>query len=294
MLQTNKNYFFIFIILFVLFEGIIFNIENNKLENDFKKNELRIQKVEVDLNNTEILAKAYSIYDLTLNRKIYGKNDDIPMPIASLAKIMSVVVALDNDIDEISISKDAIMQDGDFGIFENEKWKIDDLAKLTLVCSANDGAYAMIEQDKDYLNKMNSKAKRLGLYGATFLNGTGLDVNEHKAGAYATAEDVNQMAIYAVMAYPEIFKATSFSDISVRSKSGFLHNVKNTDISLNRIPNVIFSKTGFTKIAGGNLAIIFQDKMKHDIAITLLGSTFSGRFTDMEKIVSLLELSYVN
>jgi D-alanyl-D-alanine carboxypeptidase len=139
---------------------------------------------------------------------------------------------------------------------------------------------------------MNSKARRLGLLSATFYNSTGLDIDEHKAGAYATAEDVNQMNIYALKAYPEIFSATTFSDITLTSESGFLHNVKNTDVSLDKIPNVIFSKTGFTAIAGGNLAIIFKDKMNHDIAITLLGSTFSGRFTDMEKIVSVLELSY--
>jgi D-alanyl-D-alanine carboxypeptidase len=150
MIQANKNYFFIFIVLFVLLEGVIFNIHNIKLENDYKENEQRVQKIEVDLNNTNILAKAYSVYDITIDRKIYGKNDDVVMPLASLAKIMSVVVALDNKVESIYISKNAIKQEGDFGIFENEKWKISDLAKLTLVCSANDGAYAMVENDKEY------------------------------------------------------------------------------------------------------------------------------------------------
>jgi D-alanyl-D-alanine carboxypeptidase len=58
------------------------------------------------------------------------------------------------------------------------------------------------------------------------------------------------------------------------------------------MPNILFSKTGYTVLAGGNLTIIFKDKMKHDIAITVLGSTISGRFSDMEKLVNISQLSY--
>ena len=49
----------------------------------------------------------------------------------------------------------------------------------------------------------------------------------------------------------------------------------------------IFSKTGNTTLAGGNLTIIFKNKIGHNMAITLLGSTEEGRFSDMEKLVEI-------
>ena len=295
MMQTNsRTYLYIFIVFFLVLEGSFFYSHNLKLDNDYKANEERKAYLSNTLPGTPIIAKAYSIYDITLGQKLYGKNDTISLPLASLAKTMSLVVALNNykENDEVVISKKALAEDGEFGLFENEKWKADDLAKLTLVCSANDGAYALLENDSDYLNQMNSKAKRLGLSSAHFLNSTGLDISEHSAGAYASAEDANQMAIFAIKSHPTIFNVTTQPEITLKSESGFVHIIKNTDTVLGQIPNVIFSKTGFTAIAGGNLTIIFRDKMGHDIAITVLGSTFEGRFTDMEKLVNVLELSY--
>ncbi|MEI6581175.1 MAG: serine hydrolase [bacterium] len=286
---NNKNYFLFFIVFFIALEGIFFNIENNKLDNEFKKNEERVIKIENALNNIQILAKAYSIYDITLGQKIYGKNDDVRMPLASLAKIMAMTVALDyfKQNEEIVISQKAFEQEGDFGIFVNEKWNVYDLVKLTLVCSANDGAYAILEKIPNYLEKMNIKAKKLGMANTIFLNSTGLDINEQKAGVLGTAEDVNIMTSFALKAYPEIFSTTILPEMILKSKSGFIHNIKNTDIVLNKIPNILFSKTGFTVLAGGNLSVVFKDKIGHDIAITVLGSTQNGRFSDMEKLVKI-------
>jgi len=187
----NKNYFLIFILVFVVFEGIFFIIQNQKLNDDFKNNEERPLRIEKLLENTTIIGKAYSIYDITLGKKIYGKNDNISMPLASLVKTMSVVIALNNykQDNKIYISEDAIKQFGDFGIFANEKWVVSDLAKLTLISSANDGAYALVENDIDYLDKMNSKAKKIGMNNTTFFNSTGLDIDTKKAGAFGSAED---------------------------------------------------------------------------------------------------------
>jgi D-alanyl-D-alanine carboxypeptidase len=96
------------------------------------------------------------------------------------------------------------------------------------------------------------------------------------------------MAMYILKAYPEISRVTTMLEINLKSESGFMHNFKNTDILVEKIPNLLFSKTGFTDVAGGSLAIIFKNKNGHDIAVTILGSTFDGRFIDMENIVNVL------
>jgi D-alanyl-D-alanine carboxypeptidase len=135
---------------------------------------------------------------------------------------------------------------------------------------------------------MNEKAEEIGMQNFAFLNSTGLDVNEASSGAYASAKDVNLLNAQALQAFPEIFFSTTFDEAVIISDSGIKHKVKNTDIITEKIPNLLFSKTGYTKLAGGNLSVIFKDKEEHLIAITVLGSTMDGRFSDMEKLVNVL------
>ena len=96
------------------------------------------------------------------------------------------------------------------------------------------------------------------------------------------------MASYAIKSRPEIFRATSWPEISLKSESGVVHSIKNTDVVVENIPNLLFSKTGNTILAGGNLSVVFKNKDGHEIAITVLGSSAAGRFTDMEKLVNAL------
>ena len=278
-------------LLVVAFTATFFFIGDSKLNELAKLKNESNERVRVALESSSILAKAVSVYDLTDNAKIYGRNDDIALPIASLAKIISVVVGLEgHDLNEIVyVSGEAVKQAGDFGIFANEKWKIGDIAKFTLIVSANDGAYALSERKSNFLTLISNKSKKLGAPSTLFLNATGLDLDANtKSGAWANAMDVNLMASYALRAYPEIFSVTTLPEINLISESGFEHNFKNTNILIGKIPNLLFSKTGYTEVAGGNLTIIFKNQNDHEIAITLLGSTFDGRFADMEKIVEIL------
>src|SRR3989344_795836 len=124
--STNKNYSPFFILIIIALEAILFSIGNNKSENKFIDEENKIKKIQAVFKNISVEAKAFSIYDQTLDRKIYGRNDETPMPIASLTKIMTAVVALNTkNMDEvITISFDALKQEGDFGLYVNEKFKI--------------------------------------------------------------------------------------------------------------------------------------------------------------------------
>ena len=291
--EKLRHELLIFLVTALGLTAILFLHGNSKIiERQNFENE-RIQKINVALNSAPILAKAVSVYDITQKRKIYSKNDDAPLPIASLAKIMTVTVALathfENDV--IAVTLEAIKQAGDSGLLAGEKWKVGDLAKLTLINSSNDGAY-LLSNSPGFLERIKEKNLRLGARNTIFLNPTGLDILENEdspeAGVLASAEEVNNMAIYAMMSHPEIFEVTAMPEITLVSESGFTHNFKNTDVLVEKIPNLLFSKTGFTEIAGGSLTIIFKDKTGDEIAVTLLGSTFTGRFTDMENILQIL------
>lgn len=287
---TPKNNLLFFILIILILEAVLFSIGNDKSNITFRNREKKLLEIQNIFLSVPIQAKAFSIYDQTLDRKIYGKNDDIKMPIASLAKIMTVVTTLNDRHQDniVSISSEALGQETDYGFFVNEKFKIKDLAKFTLIGSANDGVYALAESGNNLLEKMNNKARKIGMENALFLNFTGLDVNEKSVGAYASAQDANIMAMYALKAYPEIFSASVLPEINIKSESGFEHNIKNTNIILDKIFGILFSKTGFTPLAGGNLSVIYANKYGHNIAITVLGSTIDDRFSDMEKIVDIL------
>lgn len=267
--------------------------------NDFKiREKIRIteRKELIDTYNTkkyidalDIESKSISIYDITDNKKLYGKNDTKPMSLASLAKVMTVLVALtDKNEMPITISQNALKETGDNGLFLNEKWDKEDLIKFTLIMSSNDGAYALAENDSFFIEKMNKKAERLGLYNMAYQNVSGLDVDKQLYGAVGTAEEMNMLIDFALFAHREIFQNTKEEELDLVSLSGLEHKAINTNIIINKIPNLIFSKTGATDLTGGNLSIVFKNKDDHEIAVTILGSSIEGRFSDMEKIVNVL------
>lgn len=287
---AKRNYFLFFALIVFVLEAVLFSVGINKENTKLKIEEDKVKSVQIALDNTSVEAQAISVYDKTKDKKIYGKNDTLSLPTASITKIMTVIIALNShsENDVISISPEAVKKEGDYGLFVNEKFKIEDLAKFSLIGSANDGAYAIAESTDNFIEKMNIKAKKLGMENTVFLNPTGLDIDDKIAGSYSTASDVNIMVLYALEAYRNVFSASVMPEMELKSESGFYHTIKNTDYILDKIPDILFSKTGFTPLAGGNLVIIYKNEYGHEIAITVLGSTMDGRFTDVEKIVSTL------
>ena len=284
--ETKQNRFLLLLLAFFALLAILFSAGNFKFKEIIRLEGARMEKIARELTDLELETRAMQVYDLSENKKLFGVNDDVAMPIASLVKSMTVTLALNTLGEEkiVYISSSAVKQLGDYGLKVGETWRAGELAKFTLLASANDGAYALAESaGLDVLNKMNEKARKIGMENTFFLNVTGLDQIENDipiaAGGFASASDLNALAHYALRAYPEIFRATTLPEIN-----GF----KNTNPIVGEIPNLLFSKTGFTDLAGGNLSIIFRNGRSNLIAITLLGSTYEGRFADMEKIVNVL------
>src|SRR3989344_30814 len=284
--ETKQNRFLLLLLAFFALLAILFSAGNFKFKEIIRLEGARMEKIARELTDLELETRAMQVYDLSENKKLFGVNDDVAMPIASLVKSMTVTLALNTLGEEkiVYISSAAVKQFGDYGLKVGETWRAEELAKFTLLASANDGAYALAESaGPDVLNKMNEKARKIGMENTFFLNVTGLDdlaglpaEASAKAGGFASASDLNALAYYALRAYPELFQATTLPEIN-----GF----KNTNPIVGKIPNLLFSKTGFTDLAGGNLSVIFQSGSGELFAVTLLGSTYEGRFADMEKIV---------
>lgn len=298
--QTISNgllFFNSFLVLSILF--IVFIIYT-------KQHEIKTVVVEVNqvaqqpvFGDISIVAKSAYVYDILENKVLYRKNETDQRPLASITKLMTALTALDlfpKDSD-VTIRSEFLREEGDSGLVVNESWKLGDLIDFSLVGSSNDGARSVASvigafelKSKDYdlgrkefIRKMNNKAQDIGLTQTYFVNESGLDIG-NTSGGYGSAVDVANLIKYILINKPEILEATTFGKINVSSNDK-KHTAKNTNKNIGDIPGLIASKTGYTAMAGGNLAVAFDAGLGHPIIVVVLGSTEDGRFNDVKTLV---------
>lgn len=245
-------------------------------------------------------AEAVYVFDLREGQPIFGANEKTPLPLASLAKIATVLTSLDylEPSVIVQIPAEALTEEGDSGLLVNEKWRLDELAAFSLLTSSNDGAKALALITENFTGRnfedlMNLKASALGLSELYFLNPTGLDASETESGAYGSAEATARLLSYGLTRFPGIFSATNSLEREFVSASGFLHRAENTNSYASTTVGLVVSKTGFTDLAGGNLAVVFEVGPTRPIIAVILGSTPEGRFSDMEAIIKAT-LDYIS
>lgn len=251
----------------------------------------------------DLIAKAVYVWDINKKEVLYAKNIEAQLPLASVTKLMTALVA--NEIlpqtTVVNINSEALSSEGDTGLFAEEKWTLGDLLDFTLLVSSNDGASAIAalaglyatdtpvapsESKKVFVNRMNKRAGEIGLTQTYFVNETGLDLESGTSGAYGSARDMAVLLKYIIENAPGIVDTTRFASFTFFSLDNILHSATNTNNSISNIPGLIASKTGFTELAGGNIVFAFDTGINHPIIISILGSSLEGRFTDAEKLVA--------
>ncbi len=229
----------------------------------FVEDEKPLAAVINPFDNINLEAKAVYVFDIAANEPIFEFNSSVQLPLASLTKIMTAVVA------EESMPEDEIRD-------------LSNVFDSALVQSSNEAAIIIATEaskfiaDGNFVDLMNREAKKLDLRQTYFLNETGLDFSENISGGYGSANDIAKLMVYAARNNPRLFEPTAY---------GKIYGAINTNICASSTINLIASKTGFTDLAGGNLAIIFDAGFNHPVVAAVLGSTKDGRFTDMQKII---------
>ena len=84
---------------------------------------------------------------------------------------------------------------------------------------------------------------------------------------------------YLVKKHPSLLEVTRYDSLKINSR-----NFKNTNKLIEHLPGIIGSKTGFSDLARGNLAVVFDMGLEHPVIIVALGSSEEGRFEDIEKL----------
>ena len=249
-----------------------------------------------------ILAESAYVLDLTNNRILYEKNPDVQLPLASLVKV-PLVLAVSEVIgpeDEILIPPHTTPDGAGIRIPPGLRFSARDLMSFTLVASSNEGAdllaasandairarYHEAQGDSSVVWRMSAIVKGLGLDHLLFLNTNGLDLSETQAGAYGSAHDVAHLFAYAASSSPALFEHTARTSITIKARSGETVTGVNTDDALPAIPGIIMGKTGYTALAGGNLAVVFEVGPSHPVVAVVLHSTQDGRFADMKTLIT--------
>lgn len=240
-----------------------------------------------------VQATAAIVYDLATGEMLYGKNPDAQLPLASLTKLLAVYAALDSlESDSlVTVSQSATAVDAPRAFSPGQVLSLGDISRLTLTASLNDGAAAIVETVAEH-RKVSENAvlsdtvDKLKLTQTYALNGSGLDMTDTVSGAYGSVRDMARLAGALVDKAPDIARATTKDFATASSQNGTGYSVRNTDPIVNTLPHLLLSKTGFTDLAGGNLALVIDVGINHPVAIVVMGSSRDARFTDSVALVA--------
>jgi len=283
----NKTFSFWFIFIFSLILISYGGYLKNYLSSNHNLEKVKLGSTFFTLTPApeSIKATAYLVGDLISGHILISRNKDLHLFPASLSKLMTGEIVLDKFPlnKQIYITPYIMSAEGEEGGFKiGETLKVEDLLKVLLISSSNDAAIAFAEAlDKtgaDFVDLMNEKAQKLGLYNTAFFGATGLD----RKGNFTTVEDLFKLSQDIYKNYPFLGEITRQPEDTVFSSDGqIMHHFKNTNILAGQLPYLWLGKTGSTPDAKDCLLTIFEIPVKDDkisIAIIVLNST--DRFED--------------
>lgn len=228
--------------------------------------------------NVDKFSKSSILIDQETGRVLYAKNPDEKRPLASLSKMMTFLIAIEainnkevSPQDIIIVDKDiAKVRGSSYKLKEGEEVPLIELIKGLMIVSGNDAAVAISKhigksEDK-FVERMNKKAKEIGMTSTSFVNCNGLpiyslaDPKKPPKENISTARDIAKLGKFMMDNYEKEVTAITDMQTYTYSKRGFCKN--NTNGLLSIIPEVDGIKTGYTGNAGYCLA--FSMKINED------------------------------
>ena len=218
---------------------------------------------------------------------IFEKNADERRPVASVTKLMTLLLVLEKldggSItleDKITVSSAAAAQPGSQAFLDaHAAYPLKDLLKATIIASANDGAAALAEYiagtEESFVALMNEKASEMGLKNTHYVNCTGLPA----AGQYTTARDVAAIS-REVIRHPAYFTYSSTWLDNLTHPSGRVTDLTNTNRLVRFYKDCDGLKTGSTSEAKYCLSATAERKGMRLIAVVLGVPNSQTRFDE--------------
>lgn len=263
----------------------------------------------VEADQIELEAEAAILLDAATGEVLYAKNVDVPMPPASMSKMMTEILVLDG-IHEGTLGWRDMVTASDYaeqvpgarmGLQAGDMFTIRELFDAMTIYSANDAAVALAEHiggtEKQFVALMNERAQRIGLSaGSEFGNSSGLskaDIAPYAGSAaekdtMLTAKDTAMLAGYLIGKYPEVLAVTSRRSIKI-STSG--QSLAATNWMLEEQPYAYSGndglKTGYTPSAGYCFTGTAKRDGKRLISVVMGAPDKETRFTETKVLYDL-------
>ena len=221
-------------------------------------------------------AKNAILVEVGTGKIIYEKNKDERVSIASLTKMMGLILIFEriengqlNYTDKVTASMNASGMGGSqIWLETGEVMTVEELLKGIIMASANDGIVAMAEKiagtESAFVDLMNEKAKKIGLSNTNFVNCTGLDEDNH----YSSAYDVSIIA-RELMKFEDVFKFTTNYEDYLRKESENKFWLVNTNKLIKTYNGADGLKTGMTDNAGYCMAVTAKRNNMRLLAVVL-------------------------
>ena len=268
---------FIFLLVFSLIVSVFAEGESEPFES-------KTENVSIDLNLTSQCAL---LMDAASGRVLYEKDADVKRPIASITKIMTCLIVLENceDLDAVIRIKPewAAVDGSSMYLDENDLVSIRALLYGLMLNSGNDAAVALactIAGDEEtFVGWMNARAASLGMNSTHFSNPHGLDAADH----YSTAHDM-ALVMNEAMKNDIFCEICATRYIKIDGFELYYHNKL-----LDKYEYCVGGKTGYTENAGNTLvtAAVKNDQL-------LIAVTLNGDSNEWNDHISLFEYGFSN
>ena len=238
--------------------------------------------------------RAVCLIDQDTGTVLYEKNADQQMPIASITKVMTLLLTFEAIHDGrltldtlVPVSEHAYHMGGSqIWLEPGEQFTLDEMIKAICVSSANDAAVAVAElvggSEQGFVQMMNDRAAELGMTNTTFHNACGLDTEGH----LSTARDVAIMSRQILTTCPE---ALHYTGIWTDTLRGGATQLVNTNKLLRRYNGITGLKTGTTSGAGVCISASATRDGLNLIAVVLGAPSSKDRF---EAATTLLDYGF--
>lgn len=222
---------------------------------------------------------------------LYSRNPDEKLPIASITKIMTLLIAAEEiQADRLTMEDTVVASYNAFTtggsviwLNDGEKMSVYDILRSIVISSANDACVALAEHisatEEAFVNRMNKRAEDLGMINTHFVNCTGLDADNH----YSTASDVAKMASeLRKYDYYDEFLLTRLT--YVREGTDRATQLLNTNKLLS-YDGITGLKTGTTDNAGYCFTATAKRNGMELVAVVLGAKTDEARFDIAEQLL---------
>lgn len=239
----------------------------------------------------DVQSKSALLMSADTGEVLFESNANERRPIASMVKIMTLLLCFDNVDsgrisldDNVPVSERAAAMGGSQAFLDaGGSYKADKLIESIAIASANDSCVAMAEHIsgsvENFVSDMNAKAEQLGMNDTVFVNCTGLPV----AGQFSTARDVGKM-FNQLIKHDGYFKYTKIWMSDFLHPSGRITGLTNTNKLIRQYNGCDAGKTGYTSEAKHCLAATAVRNDMRLISVIVGGPDSKTRFDENKKL----------